>query len=175
MNKTIIAVFKCLAICAILMVFISLATNIFVVFTTYSKLDSVCKIMQSEISRNNCLLDVSMYGDNGFIKQLDNICSQTKGSNGTDQMFTLKEIAVVDGDKPYYYVQDGNLDTKDGTSPADDETAGKYGTVKVLKVTFTTNITGVMLTGNGANVQQQNIGNGDFTLEYYAPCLRYIK
>lgn len=179
-NRTITAVFKGIAICAILMIFISLITTTATFFLTYNKINSTCKLMQSELSRNNCLLDVSMRGDTGFIEQLNKICETTNvastSDDNTSQLMALDSIVVIDADnKNYSYVEGGTI-AKDLGQTSDDEPIGKYGDIKQIQVTFKTNFVGVWFSGTqGVNVSRQNLGTSDLTLTYYAPCLRYIK
>ena len=179
-NRTITAVFKGIAICAILMIFISLITTTATFFLTYNKINSTCKLMQSELSRNNCLLDVSMGGKNGFIEQLNKICETTNvastSDGNTSQLMALDSIVVIDADnKNYFYVEGGTI-VQDLGQTSDDEPIGKYGDIKQIQVTFKTNFVGVWFSGTqGVNVSRQNLGTSDLTLTYYAPCLRYIK
>ena len=136
--------------------------------------------MQSELSRNNCLLDVSMGGNNGFIEQLNKICETTNVASTSDgttsQLMALDSIVVIDADnKNYFYVEGGTI-AKDLGQTSDDEPIGKYGDIKQIQVTFKTNFVGVWFSGTqGVNVSRQNLGTNDLTLTYYAPCLRYIK
>lgn len=181
-NRTITAVFKGIAICAILMIFISLITTTATFFLTYNKINSTCKLMQSELSRNNCLLDVSMRGDTGFIEQLNKICETTNvastSDGNTSQLMTLDSIVVIGANnKCYTYVEGGNTVAHLGIDEtSDDEPIGKYGDIKQIQVTFKTNFVGVWFSGTqGVNVSRQNLGTSDLTLTYYAPCLRYIK
>lgn len=184
-NRVLVTLFKTVAFVVIGLSLVSLFATTFLFFTAYSKIDSVCTLMQGELSRNNCLLDVSMTSENGFIPQLLDICDQTanigvvndpNAQNGVLPLFELESIKV-------YEVADGGVEQcvatyyeNDIPNSNVDETAGEYGTMKRIDVTFQTNFVGRLVGSvNNRMGLAEAISTQTQTYSYYAPCLRYIK
>lgn len=190
MNKVIIAVFKTIAIFIIATVFLTMAFTTFTIFMTYSKMENVAYMMQSELSRNNRLLGSTTAGGASidyYAKQLDEICKQTIAQdNSGRQIVVLDNITIVEdnnGGSITYTLPDGatgcTIKVDGYTEPADRaDIVGNYGDVKKIEIHYTTHFLTAVVDNGGSGVSMEQLDGDEgthHTLTVYAPCLRYIK
>lgn len=193
MNKLIITIFKTIAIFIIASMFISLGVTTLTVFSTYSKMENVAYMMQSELSRNNRLLgsETGVASIDNYAKQLYDICATTgtnvsdAGSSTNRQVVELVSIRIIEQDDNKFVTYKYNTTS----SKCDAETAGtgyilgadrsdavgQYGDIKKIEIKYKTNFITVVRRGTDLSKEQLDTNGTEHTLTVYAPCLRYIK
>lgn len=200
--STVATVFKVLILSVLLMCAFSVGTNLYIIFSTTSQIDSIGSAMKSELAKNNMLLYESVYGQDGtggeFAKQLMNVTGgqsrsdrttasqETAGQNITNAYY-LKRVDIYDPTSNTRHTlfkveDDGSISTTYTSSDlyySDTIFQGNYGDFRTIEVTYDVVLDwvlpGMKEQGKGVTNVQHRAKAVEQTFSYTTPCLRYLK